>query len=156
VSGLPSFQDGARQALRNPQLRRNLRLATGTIRARRAAAVSEVPDWHGLREAGRQIKAHTMRHLDRYLLQLEASVKAAGGQVHWATDAAEANRIVTDLVQREGVSEVVKVKSITNDEIGLNRALEGAGITAIETDLAELIIQLAGETSSHILVPAIH
>lgn len=156
MSELPSFQDGARQALRNPQLRRNLRLATGTIRARRAVAVSEVPDWQALREAGRQIKAHTMRHLDRYLLQLEASVDAAGGQVHWAADAAEANRIVTDLVRREGASEVVKVKSITNDEIGLNRALEGAGITAIETDLAELIIQLAGETSSHILVPAIH
>lgn len=156
MSELPSFQDGARQALRNPQLRRNLRLATGTIRARRAVAVSEVPDWQALREAGRQIKDHTMRHLDHYLLQLEASVEAAGGQVHWAADAAEANGIVTDLVRREGASEVVKVKSITNDEIGLNRALEGAGITAIETDLAELIIQLAGETSSHILVPAIH
>jgi L-lactate dehydrogenase complex protein LldF len=97
-----------------------------------------------------------MCHLDRYLIQLEGSVQASGGQVHWALDAAEANHIVTDLVRREGAAEVVKVKSITTDEIGLNRALEAAGIHAIETDLAELIIQLAGETSSHILVPAIH
>jgi L-lactate dehydrogenase complex protein LldF len=152
----PSFQEGARQSLQNPQLRRNLRKATHTIRAKRAAVVSEVPDWQQLREAGRQIKAHTMRRLDRYLLQLEGSVRAAGGEVHWALDAAEANRIVTDLVRREGVPEVVKVKSITTDEIGLNRALGAQGIRAIETDLAELIIQLAGETSSHILVPAIH
>ena len=100
MSALPSFQEGARQSLHNPQLRRNLRKATHTIRAKRAAVVREVPDWQQLREAGRQIKAHTMRHLDRYLVQLESSVQAAGGQVHWALDAAEANRIVIELVQR--------------------------------------------------------
>ena len=80
----------------------------------------------------------------------------AGGQVHWARDAAEANRIVTDLVRAAQLNEVVKVKSLTTDEIGLNAALAEAGITATETDLAELIIQLAHESSSHILVPAIH
>jgi L-lactate dehydrogenase complex protein LldF len=156
MSVLPPFQIGAAEGLRNPQLRRNLRLATHTIRAKRERVVAEVPDWEVLREAGRQIKEQTMRHLDGYLLQLEAAVQAAGGEVHWAADAAEANRIVTELVRREGASEVVKVKSIATDEIGLNDALEAGGIHAIETDLAELIIQLAGETSSHILVPAIH
>src|SRR5256884_2087385 len=100
--------------------------------------------------------ARTMRHLDEYLLQLETAVEHAGGQVHWARDAAEANRIITELVQATGADQVVKVKSLTTDEIRLNNALEKAGIRAIETDLAELIIQLAGETSSHILVPAIH
>jgi L-lactate dehydrogenase complex protein LldF len=156
VTARPTFQAGARIALQDAQLRRNLRKATHTIRAKRAAVVAEVPDWQELRRAGREIKAHTMRHLDRYLLELEMSVQRAGGTVHWAADAEAARSIVVDLVRRAGAREVVKVKSITNDEIGLNRALETGGITPIETDLAELIIQLAGESSSHILVPAIH
>jgi L-lactate dehydrogenase complex protein LldF len=153
---LPMFPKTAKAALANSQLRRNLGKATTTIRNKRAAVVSELPDWESLRTAGSAIKAHTMRHLDEYLLQLEASVQRAGGQVHWARDAAEANRIITEIVQATGADRVVKVKSLTTDEIHLNKALAAAGIRAIETDLAELIIQLAGETSSHILVPAIH
>jgi L-lactate dehydrogenase complex protein LldF len=151
-----TFQEGARAALANTQLRRNLGKATSTIRAKRANVVGELADWEALREAGRAIKAETLRHLDDYLLQLEASVTRAGGQVHWARDAAEANQMIAGLVQAAGANEVVKVKSLTTDEIGLNNALAQAGIAAIETDLAELIIQLAGESSSHILVPAIH
>ena len=153
---LPMFPQAAKTALSDSQLRRNLGKATTTIRAKRAAVVGELPDWEALRSAGSSIKARTMRHLDEYLLQLETSVQHAGGQVHWARDAAEANRIITGLVQATGADRVVKVKSLTTDEIHLNKALEAAGIRAIETDLAELIIQLAGETSSHILVPAIH
>ncbi|MBA3944944.1 MAG: lactate utilization protein, partial [Herpetosiphonaceae bacterium] len=102
------------------------------------------------------IKERVLRHLDDHLIQLEAAVQGSGGHVHWARDAAEANRIVTEIVQAHGVREVVKVKSMTTDEIRLNAALQAAGIEATETDLAELIIQLAGEHSSHILVPAIH
>ena len=158
--GLPSapisFYDSAKQALANTQLRRNMGKATQTIRAKRAKVVAELPDWEALREAGRAIKARTLRHLDEYLLQLEAAVQAAGGQVHWARDAREANQIVTQIVRGHGAREVVKVKSLTTDEIGLNAALAAAGIDATETDLAELIIQLAEESSSHILVPAIH
>src|SRR5256886_7751532 len=153
---LPMFPQAAKTALSNSQLRRNLGKATTTIRAKRAAVVSELPDWEALRSAGSSIKARTMRHLDEYLLQLETAVQHAGGQVHWARDAAEANRIITELVQETGADQVVKVKSLTTDEIHLNKALAAASIRAIETDLAELIIQLAGETSSHILVPAIH
>ncbi len=156
VKPLPTFQAGARLALANAQLRRNMGKATSTIRAKRANVVGELADWEALREAGRAIKARTLRHLDEHLLRLEAAVRRAGGQVHWARDAAEANRIVTDLVKAAQASEVVKVKSLTTDEIGLNAALAQAGITATETDLAELIIQLAQEPSSHILVPAIH
>ena len=153
---LPKFPQAAKTALANSQLRRNLGKATTTIRTKRASVVGELPDWEDLRAAGSTIKAHVMRHLDEYLLQLEAAVQRAGGQVHWARDAAEANRIITEIVQGTGADRVVKVKSLTTDEIGLNKALAAAGIRAIETDLAELIIQLAGETSSHILVPAIH
>jgi L-lactate dehydrogenase complex protein LldF len=153
---LPMFPQAAKTALADSQLRRNLGKATTTIRTKRASVVSELPDWEDLRAAGSAIKARVMRHLDEYLLQLEAVVQRAGGQVHWARDAAEANRIITEIVRETGADHVVKVKSLTTDEIRLNKALAGAGIRAIETDLAELIIQLAGETSSHILVPAIH
>ncbi len=153
---LPMFPQAAKAALANSQLRRNLGKATATIRAKRAVVVDELPDWEMLRSAGSAVKARTLRHLDEYLLQLEAAVQRAGGQVHWASDAAEANAIITEIVQATGADRVVKVKSLTTDEIHLNKALAASGIRAIETDLAELIIQLAGETSSHILVPAIH
>ena len=123
---------------------------------KRAVAVEELPDWQELREAGRAIKERTLRHLDQYLLQLEESVRKAGGHVHWARDAEEANRIISGIAKQHDTDEVVKVKSIATDETKLNEHLESEGIKAHETDLAELIIQLAGETSSHILVPAIH
>jgi L-lactate dehydrogenase complex protein LldF len=152
----PTFPRSARDALADPQLRANLARATRTIREKRADVVSELPDWQDLREAGRGLKAHTMRHLDRYLVQLEKSVQRAGGTVHWARDAADANEIVTRVARSHSVESVVKVKSITTDEIGLNDSLAAAGIEPIETDLAELIIQLAEESSSHILVPAVH
>ena len=97
-----------------------------------------------------------MRHLDEYLIQLEESVRKAGGHVHWARDGEEANRIIAGIAKQHDADEVVKVKSIATDETKLNEHLESEGIKAHETDLAELIIQLAGETSSHILVPAIH
>jgi L-lactate dehydrogenase complex protein LldF len=150
------FPEAAPAALANAQLRANIRLATTTIRAKRGAVVSEVPHWEELREAGRALKDETLARLDEVLLELEASVTRAGGTVHWARDAEEANRIVVDLVRATGASEVVKVKSLTTDEIRLNEALAAAGVHAIETDLAELIVQLAGERPSHLLVPAIH
>ena len=127
-----------------------------SIRASAPAVVAEVPDWELLRAAAAAIKDETLARLDEVLVELEASVQAAGGVVHWARDAAEANEIVTALVRAEGADEVVKVKSLATDEIRLNEALEGAGIRPIETDLAELIIQLADERPSHLLVPAIH
>jgi len=156
LRGDESFPDAARHSLADTQLRANLGNATRTIRAKRARVVAEVPDWEELREAGRQIKVHTMAHLPAYLTQFEEAVTARGGVVHWARDAAEANRVVVDLVRAKGVDEVVKVKSMATQEIGLNEALEAGGIAALETDLAELIVQLGHDKPSHILVPAIH
>jgi L-lactate dehydrogenase complex protein LldF len=152
----PPFAEAARVALADPQLRRNLRKATTTIRARRAAVVAERGDWEQLREAGRRIKAQAVRHLDTHLVRLERAVTERGGTVHWARDGAEANAIVAGIVRAAGSDEVIKVKSLATDEIGLDDALAQAGIAAIETDLAELIVQLAGDRPSHILVPAIH
>ncbi|GAA2792380.1 LutB/LldF family L-lactate oxidation iron-sulfur protein [Kitasatospora aburaviensis] len=154
--GMPAFPEAAARATRDARLRANLRHATHTIRDKRARAVAELADWEQLRAAGKAIKDHTLRRLDHYLVQVEEAVTAAGGTVHWAADAEEANRIVTALVRATGEHEVVKVKSMATQEIGLNEALAAEGITAYETDLAELIVQLGDDRPSHILVPAIH
>jgi L-lactate dehydrogenase complex protein LldF len=151
-----AFPDAARVELANVQLRTNLRNATDTIRAKRARVVAELPDWQELREAGRAIKADVLVGLEEYLLQFESAAQAAGAHVHWARDAAEANAIVVEVALRHGAAEVVKMKSLTTDEIRLNDALAEAGIAALETDFAELILQLDGDWPSHILVPAIH
>jgi L-lactate dehydrogenase complex protein LldF len=154
--GMPSFPAAAKASTKDARLRANLTRATHTIRDKRAKAVAELDDWERLRQAGKAIKDDTLRHLERYLLQAEEAVTAAGGTVHWARDAAEANRIVADLVRAASADEVIKVKSMATQEIGLNEALAAEGITAYETDLAELIVQLGEDLPSHILVPAIH
>jgi L-lactate dehydrogenase complex protein LldF len=154
--GTPPFPVAARHALADSQLRHNLAHATGSIRAKRAAAVAELPDWSQLREAGAALKDRVLRHLDEHLEQLEAAVSRAGGVVHWARDAEEANRIVAELAAAHGADEVVKVKSLATEEIGLNEGLARRGIRAVETDLAQLIIQLSDDRPSHVLVPAIH
>ena len=151
-----SFPAAARATLRDSQLRRNLARATGTIRGKRATVVDEVPDWAELRAAGRAVKDRALAELDTQLERFEGAVVASGGQVHWAPDAAEANRVVCEIARGHGVDEVVKVKSIATDEIELNEALAAVGVRAVETDLAELIIQLGDDAQSHILVPAIH
>jgi L-lactate dehydrogenase complex protein LldF len=156
LRGDRSFPAAARDAVADRQLRRNLGNATATIRDKRARVVAEVADWAELRDAGAAIKDDVLAHLDTYLIQLEEQVVSAGGVVHWARDANEANEVVIRLVQATGSREVVKVKSMATQEIGLNEALEEAGIGAVETDLAELIVQLDHDKPSHILVPAIH
>ena len=154
--GMPSFPAAARTAVADSQLRANLTHATHTIRAKRAGAVAELSDWEELRQAAKAIKDHTLAHLDTYLLRLEANVTRAGGHVHWAAGADEANAIVAGLVRGAGADGIVKVKSMATQETGLNEALAADGITALETDLAELIVQLGHDRPSHILVPAIH
>ena len=184
----PAFPIAAQPLLLDAQLRKNLRHATGIIQGKRARVVAEMPDWEALREAGRLIRQHTVEHLDVYLEQFEENCIRAGGTVHWARDAKEAQEIIVHLV-REAISsgwpspniagqpagvpdgtkpgageaapvpmlgEVIKIKSMTTEEIQLNRALESAGFHPYETDLAELIIQLGHDAPSHIVVPALH
>jgi L-lactate dehydrogenase complex protein LldF len=152
----PPFPVNVERYLADEQLRATMRHATHTIRAKRARVAAELPHWERLRDAGEAIKDRTARHLDLYLEQLEENLVKNGAQVHWASDAAEANRIVVGLVKAKGVDEVVKIKSMVTQEIELNEALEAAGIAAWETDLAELIVQLGHDRPSNILVPAIH
>jgi L-lactate dehydrogenase complex protein LldF len=138
------------------QMRRNVRHATDVIQAKRARVVSEMEDWQELRESGKQIRKHTMDHLDYYLEEFEANCTRARGVVHWARDAEEARRIIVGLVKASESNEVIKIKSMTTEEIHLNPALEAAGIQPFETDLAELILQLGHDRPSHIVVPALH
>ncbi len=152
----PDFPDAAKTLVNDAQLRHNVRRATDTIRGKRAKVVAEIPDWEQLRDAARAIKDHTLRNLDSYLLQFEENCQRAGAKVHWARDADEANRIVVGLMQARGRNEVIKVKTMTSDEVQMNPALEAVGITPYETDLADLIVQLGEDQPSHIVVPALH
>jgi L-lactate dehydrogenase complex protein LldF len=150
------FPIAARDLLQETQVRRNIRHATDVIQTKRNRVVRELPDWEPLREAGAAVRAHTLAHLDHYLTQFEENCTRAGGHVHWARDAAEANHIILELVQQHAAKEVIKIKTMTSEEIGLNRFLEANGVRPHETDLAELIIQLGHDRPSHFVVPALH
>lgn len=146
----------AKEALEDKQLRSNLNRATTTIRDKRAKVVAEVPDWEALRQAGHDIKMAAIADLSTHLICFEKEFTSAGGHVHWARNSQEACEIIASIARERKISEIVKVKSLTTDEINLNEYLAQRGIAAKETDLAELIVQLADEHPSHILVPAIH
>ncbi|MBV9267495.1 MAG: iron-sulfur cluster-binding protein [Acidobacteriaceae bacterium] len=152
----PEFPTAAKRLIQDSQIRRNVRHATDVIRGKRNRVVAELDDWEQLRASAHAIKEHTLRNLVRYLEQFEAACTNAGGEVHWAQDADEANQTIVGLIQAEKKSEVIKVKTMTSDEIGLNTALEAAGIIPSETDLADLIVQLGRDQPSHIVVPALH
>jgi L-lactate dehydrogenase complex protein LldF len=130
--------------------------ATNRFVGGRAARVAELPQWEELRQIGSDIRQHTIENMDVYLERLEEKVKLAGGHVHWAETAEDAQRIVLQIAKEHNVQTVVKSKSMATEEISLNHFLEAAGIEAIETDLGEYIIQLAGTGPSHIIVPAVH
>ena len=152
------FSSASASAMLDPQLRRALdRVGSGFDVARRNA-IEEVSweAWEEWREEARRIKIHTLDHLDYYLEMLHDNVTAAGGQVHFAADAAEANAIVSHLAQSRGVKVATKSKSMVSEELELNPVLESIGVDVYETDLGEYIIQLAGETPSHLVAPALH
>lgn len=151
-----SFTSFASRELKNEQLRENLGFATHTIREKRAKVVSELPDWELLRTAGSEIKQDVMARLPELLEDFERNFTARGGHVHWARDADEANQIALDIIREQGVEEIIKIKSMATQETGLNEFLAEQGVNAIETDLAEEIVQMGEDKPSHILVPAIH
>src|SRR5437764_3437934 len=151
-----TFPENARVGLADPVLQRALGLARTGFPLRRQQAVERLPEFEELREAGRAIKDHTLAHLDFYLELYERNVIAAGGKVHWARTAAEARAAVLDICRSVGAKIVTKGKSMVAEEIALNDHREANGITPVETDLGEYIIQLRHEPPSHIIAPAIH
>ncbi len=150
------FSDNVRRTLDDGQLQDALGRAAVRFHTGRTLAFEGYPEGEALRDLARDLKAHTLGRLDHYLRQLAESVEKAGGKIHWAADAAEARQIITGLAEEYGARRVVKSKSMTTEEIGLNEALEEAGVETVETDLGEYIIQLAGETPFHIIAPALH
>ena len=150
------FPSLAGRALADEGLRLALDRARQGFIGNRQRAVDALPEFEALRAAARRIKDHTLSNLDLYLQRFESQVAAAGGQVHWAADAAEARAAVLAVCRQAGARTVTKGKSMVGEEIGLNEAIEEAGLEVVETDLGEYIIQLAGETPSHIVAPAIH
>jgi L-lactate dehydrogenase complex protein LldF len=151
-----SFTDNARAGLADPNLRRALGMASTGFPARRAEAIARLPEFEELRDIGKAIKDHAIAHLDFYLDLYEKNVIASGGVVHWARDAAEARAAVLGICRSAGAKIVTKGKSMVAEEIALNEHLERNGITPVETDLGEYIIQLRHEPPSHIIAPAIH
>ncbi len=149
------FKDNVHDALTDQRLQGAL-VHARNFTVRRAAAADRLPEFEALRDSARAIKDHTLAHLDLYLEAYERKVAASGGHVHYAEDAEAARRIILELCEKVGAKSVTKGKSMISEEIGLNEALETAGIEAVETDLGEYIIQLRGETPSHIIAPAIH
>jgi L-lactate dehydrogenase complex protein LldF len=150
------FLGAAGQALADGPLQAALVRLTGTLLAGNRRGYAALADSAALRDHAKRIKEHTLAHLDRYLEQLEASVRRLGGHVHWAATAEDARRIVTDVARQRGCRRVVKSKSMTTEEVHLNPALEEAGLEVTETDFGEFIIQLAGERPSHLVAPAVH
>jgi L-lactate dehydrogenase complex protein LldF len=150
------FLGAASQALTDAPLQAALVRLTGTLMAGNRRGYAALPGSDQLRDHAKEIKQHTLAHLDRYLEQLEASVQRLGGRVHWAADAEEARRIVVDIAKQSGCRRAVKAKSMTSEEIHLNPALQAAGVEVTETDFGEFILQLAGERPSHLVAPAVH
>lgn len=151
-----TFYDRVDSALRDASLKMALSRATERFVGNRASALAALEDADGLRDTARALRAETLANLDTLLVQLATKVESRGGTVCWASDAAEARNYIVELAKARGVRTIVKSKSMASEEIHLNQALEEAGLTVFETDLGEYIIQLAGETPSHILAPSIH
>ena len=151
-----TFLSRSERDLRDERLRAAVRNATGLMAGSRVEALDTLEDPGGLRDAARTLRAGVMAELPELLDAWSSRLEALGGHVHWARDGAEAVVIIRDLVRRHDPRVVAKGKSMASEEIHLNEALEAAGREVVETDLGEFIIQLAGETPSHIIAPAIH
>jgi len=152
----PQFKANAGHALADAQLQRAMgNVKKGFIEKRRAAA-DRLPEFEAMRDSARDIKDHTLAHLDLYLERYEEKVTQAGGHVHYARDAAEARQIILDICKEQGAKTVTKGKSMISEEIGINAYLDAAGMEPVETDLGEYIIQLRNEMPSHIIAPAVH
>ncbi len=152
----PPFPERAAAALKDAVLQEALTIATTKFIGLRKDSFADFPQGEALRDQARSIKDATLWRLDHYLEMLADNVESLGGHVHWATTGDEARETILRLCRDRGVKMVVKSKSMATEEIELNEALERAGVTPVETDLGEYIIQLAGEKPSHIIAPAIH
>jgi L-lactate dehydrogenase complex protein LldF len=151
-----SFGDRARAAIADTQLRIALDRTTAQFGSRRSAALATLDGSEAIRDRARGTKMETLRHLGDSLRTFEQRLTGNGARVHWAETGADANRIVVDIAAKAGVRRVAKGKSMVSEETHLNDALEHAGVSVIETDLGEYIVQLGHDRPSHIIAPIVH
>ena len=159
MSGHPTsqnFRENAHAVLADAQLQKALGHVRVNFIERRAAAAAQLPEFEALRDSARDIKDHTLAHLDLYIEAYEKRVTESGGQVHFARTGPEATAAILEICKRRNAKIVTKGKSMISEEIALNEAIEAAGMTPVETDLGEYIIQLRHEAPSHIIAPAVH
>ena len=152
----PQFKENAHKALQDSSLQTAMGHVRSSFIERRAKSAAALPEFEALRDSARDIKAHTLKHLDLYIEAYEKKLTEAGGTLHFARDADEARRTVLDICRAHGARTVTKGKSMISEEIELNQAISAAGLEPIETDLGEYIVQIRGETPSHIIAPAVH
>ncbi len=151
-----SFENESNKALKNKNLQEALINTTNRFRSAHKNIVSDSNNWEQLRQVARNIKEHTINNLHNYLQLLENNITSAGGYVHWARDSEEACEIIRQIAQKNRVKKIVKSKSMATEEIHLNKSLESHGYSVVETDLGEYILQISGDSPSHIIAPAIH
>ena len=156
LSTSPAFKENARKAINDAGLQKALARTKPQFHGKRAKAVAALPEFERLRDIGREIKNHTLAHLDFYLETWAGNVERAGGKVHWCATADDARAAVLGICERVGARTVTKGKSMISEELGINEHLEQHGITPVETDLGEYILQLRREPPSHIIGPAFH
>jgi L-lactate dehydrogenase complex protein LldF len=150
------FKAKASEKLNDARLQSALRRTQGKFIQGRAQAILELDNFEEIRSAAQRIRDRVLENLDLYLEQFERNASARGAVVHWAETAEEANDIICEIARSHGVGKVAKSKSMVSEEVGLNDALEAAGIQVVETDLGEYILQLAREPPSHIVAPVVH
>lgn len=156
IQAAKDFKARSKAVLDNEGQRKNFRGAMDFLQAKRRSQFSDDDELQGLRNLGQAIRQYSLANLPRLLTQLEANLTANGVQVHWAENADDANAIALDIARRVNARHIIKGKSMVSEEIGFNHAMEAAGIEALESDMGEYIVQLAGEGPSHIIMPAIH
>ena len=152
----PTFKENAKAALADAQLQKALGHIRSGFIEKRAKVVAALPEFDRLRDSAREIKNHTLAHLDLYLEAFEEKVREQGGAVHYAETAQEARELILGICRRLDARTVTKGKTMIAEEIGLNEYLAGNGVEPVETDLGEYIIQLRDEPPSHIIAPAVH
>lgn len=150
------FKDNVKDNLQKEFMRGAVSSAQNHLHSKRLAAVETLGSWEEWRNHGQEIRQHVLNNLDFYLNELAENVEKAGGHVHFAADAEDANRYIREVVRKKEAKKIVKSKSMVTEEISLNEMLQEEGCQVLETDLGEYILQLEGDKPSHIVAPSLH
>lgn len=149
------FETASREKVTDRRLAIQLHVSTGNSLVKTASLIEQTPQWQALRAHARQVKLHTLTHLDEYVQRFAAAAERNGATVSWAATGEDACAQTLAIARQHGVRRITKAKSMTSEEIGLNEALEAGGLEPVETDFGEMICQLAHVAPSHVTAPII-